>query len=46
MNKLPEKSLRIGITIGLHHANESLWSNGIKQNAVYLAEALKYCPSV
>jgi hypothetical protein len=46
MSKLPKKSLRIGITIGLHHANESLWSNGIKQNAVYLAEALKYCPSV
>jgi hypothetical protein len=40
------QSLRIGITIGLHHENESLWSNGIKQNAVYLAEALKHCPSV
>ena len=43
---LPPKSLRIGITIGLHSANESLWGNGIKQNAVYLAEALKHCPSV
>jgi hypothetical protein len=39
-------SLRIGITIGLHQENESLWNNGIKQNAVYLAEALKHCPSV
>ncbi len=38
--------LRIGITIGLHQENESLWTNGIKQNAVYLAEALKQCPSV
>ena len=36
----------IGITIGLHQENESLWNNGIKQNAVYLAEALKHCPSV
>ena len=40
------RNLQIGITIGLHHENESLWSNGIKQNAVYLAEALKHCPSV
>jgi len=39
-------SLRIGITIGLHQENESLWTNGIKQNAVYLAETLKQCPSV
>lgn len=38
--------LRIGITIGLHHEAESLWNNGIKQNAVFLAEALKHCPSV
>ena len=46
MATLAPQSLRIGITIGLHHENESLWSNGIKQNAVYLAEALKHCPSV
>lgn len=45
MNSLP-RTLRIGITIGLHHENESLWTNGIKQNAVYLAESLKQCPSV
>ncbi|MDM0114356.1 DUF2827 domain-containing protein [Variovorax sp. J22R133] len=38
--------LCIGITIGLHHAAETLWNNGIKQNAVYLAEALKNCPNV
>ena len=38
--------LRIGITIGLHHANETLWNNGIKQNAVFLAEALRHCPNV
>lgn len=40
------QKLRIGITIGLHHADETLWSNGIKQNAVFLAEALKHCPNV
>jgi hypothetical protein len=39
-------SLRIGITIGLHHEAETLWNNGIKQNAVFLAEALKHCPGV
>ena len=38
--------LRIGITIGLHSANETLWNNGIKQNAVFLAEALRHCPNV
>ncbi|WP_250473015.1 DUF2827 domain-containing protein [Caballeronia sp. GAFFF1] len=40
------KNLRIGITIGLHHEAETLWNNGIKQNAVFLAEALKNCPNV
>lgn len=38
--------LRVGITIGLHHEAESLWNNGIKQNAVFLAEALKHCTNV
>ncbi|QQC67311.1 DUF2827 domain-containing protein [Paraburkholderia ginsengisoli] len=41
MNKL-----RIGITIGLHHEAETLWNNGIKQNAAFLAEALRHCPQV
>ncbi len=40
------KKLRIGITIGLHHEAETLWNNGIKQNAVFLAKALKNCPNV
>ena len=34
------RPLRIGITIGLHHADESLWTNGIKQNAIFLAKLL------
>ncbi|MDR6410972.1 DUF2827 domain-containing protein [Paraburkholderia terricola] len=38
--------LRIGITIGLHHVAETLWNNGIKQNAVFLAEALRNCRNV
>ena len=38
--------MRIGITIGLHHEAETLWNNGIKQNAVFLAEALKHCLDV
>jgi hypothetical protein len=36
--------LRVGITIGLHHEAETLWNNGIKQNAAFLAEALRHCP--
>lgn len=40
------QGLRIGITIGLHHEAETLWNNGIKQNAAFLAEALRHCPKV
>lgn len=40
------QALRIGITIGLHREAETLWNNGIKQNAVFLAEALKNCHNV
>ena len=40
------RSLRIGITIGLQQEAETLWNNGIKQNALFLAEALKHCPNV
>jgi hypothetical protein len=40
------KKLNIGITIGLHHTAETLWNNGIKQNAVFLAEALNNCENV
>jgi len=35
---MAEQSLRIGITIGLREEAESLWVNGIKQNALYLAK--------
>ncbi len=31
----------IGITLGLQAENESIWVNGIKQNAIFLANALK-----
>jgi hypothetical protein len=38
------RTLRIGITIGLHWEGESLWVNGIKQNALNLALAFKTSP--
>jgi hypothetical protein len=45
---LPEpfapRSLKIGITLGLHREDESLWVNGIKQNALNLAMALQNSP--
>ncbi|KUY98153.1 hypothetical protein WS50_11840 [Burkholderia territorii] len=42
---LPSLSgLRIGITIGLRAPDESLWINGIKQNALFLAKVLMASP--
>jgi hypothetical protein len=38
--------LTIGITIGLKQEDETLWNNGIKQNAVFLADALQNCSNV
>ena len=38
--------LHIGITIGLQQAGETLWNNGIKQNAAFLALALARCANV
>jgi hypothetical protein len=38
------RPLRIGITIGLHREDESLWVNGIKQNALNLAIAFQASP--
>lgn len=35
-----EKKLCIGITICLQEENESVWINGIKQNAIFLARTL------
>lgn len=40
----PRRSLSIGITIGLSSASETLWNNGIKQNALYLARLLQNSP--
>lgn len=39
-----QRSLRIGITIGLRDEAESLWVNGIKQSALYLMKALQHSP--
>ncbi len=38
------RSLRIGVTIGLFREDESLFTNGIKQNALYLAMTLQGSP--
>lgn len=35
------ENLRIGITVGLKEVNESLWTNGMKLNILYLARLLK-----
>ncbi|KVW83263.1 DUF2827 domain-containing protein [Burkholderia ubonensis] len=39
-----KNGMSIGITIGLRSPNESLWVNGIKQNALYLAKLLMHSP--
>lgn len=36
----------IAISIGILYEQESLWTNGIKQNAFFLAKALRYCSDV
>jgi hypothetical protein len=40
----PRAGLRIGITVGLRESGESLWLNGIKQNALYLARVFAHSP--
>lgn len=40
------KPLRIGITLGLRESQESLWLNGIKQNALFLCDVLRACETV
>jgi hypothetical protein len=41
---MTRRSLKIGITIGLSSPDESLWINGIKQNALFLARLFQYSP--
>lgn len=43
-NAFSPRPLRIGITIGLNREDESLWVNGIKQNALNLAMAFQNSP--
>jgi hypothetical protein len=38
------RPLCIGITVGLREQGESLWINGIKQNALYLARLFQHSP--
>ncbi|WP_413214416.1 DUF2827 family protein [Paraburkholderia kururiensis] len=44
MNGPCPRGLSIGITIGLRDAAESLWINGIKQNALYLSKLFQHSP--
>jgi hypothetical protein len=46
MSKSVEGKLCIGVTLGLRNEDESLWVNGIKQNAIYLVDALQHCANV
>ena len=41
MTKTGTQPKVIGITLGIHSAKESMWINGIKMNAIFLANALK-----
>lgn len=41
---MARRPLRIGVTIGLRAPDESLWSNGIKQNALFLAKLFRTSP--
>ncbi|MBN3778616.1 DUF2827 domain-containing protein [Burkholderia sp. Ac-20345] len=43
-SQIERRGLRIGITIGLREEGESLWVNGIKQNALYLARMFSQSP--
>lgn len=42
---MKRRSLRIGITIGLFAPDQTLWANGILQNAIYLAKAFRHSPA-
>lgn len=39
---MQRRALTIGITIGLRTPDESLWTNGIKQNALFLARLFQH----
>lgn len=41
---MKRRALKIGITIGVSVPDESLWINGIKQNALYLARLFQHSP--
>lgn len=43
-NAMTRRQLTIGITIGLNSPGESLWTNGIKQNALFLAKLFMNSP--
>lgn len=42
----PDRKLRIGVTISIRDANQSLWENGIFQNCILLVQMFKQLPEV
>lgn len=40
------RKLRVGFTVQINEKNESLWTNGIKQNAITLRDLFASCPNV
>jgi len=42
----PDRKLRIGVTIAIRDANQSVWENGIFQNCILLVQMLKQLPEV
>lgn len=42
----PDRKLRIGVTMSIRDANQSLWENGIFQNCILLVQMFKQMPEV
>lgn len=40
------RKLRVGFTVQINKKDESLWTNGIKQNAITLRDLFSLCPNV
>jgi hypothetical protein len=44
--KLPDRKLRVGVSIHLRSGGQSMWENGIFQNCAFLVQLLKSSPVV
>ena len=43
---IPQRKLRVGITIAIRSATQTIWENGIGQNCIFLARLLANSPQV